>query len=196
MTCDFEPKLLQKCLGFGRPGVIEVLTSGAWQVLNAASVIAQERAQKRLLIQNLKTGAVGSTAHSCARFTLHLGLAADPARQRAILQPFVEQARSLGISHDIVDAAQAKLRVRGQGRALFETLIDAILKKIRCVAGSFVWTQPAVRHSLTRKRSRQRSCKRLELIDKFIALVSNPESVVPHRLATASASPPHFCTNL
>ena len=26
------------------------------QVLNAASVIAQERAQKRLLIQNLKTG--------------------------------------------------------------------------------------------------------------------------------------------
>ena len=126
MTCDFEPKLLQKCLGFDRPGVVEVLTSGVWQVLNAASVIAQERAQKRLLIQNLKTGAVGSTAHSCARFTLNSGLAADPARQRAILQPFVEQARSQGISHDIVDAAQAKLRVRGQEHALFETLIDAI----------------------------------------------------------------------
>ena len=36
----------------------------------------------------------------------------------------------------------------------------------------------------------------LELIDKFIALVSNPESVVPNRFVTASASPSHSCSNV
>jgi hypothetical protein len=81
------------------------------QVLNAASVIAQERAQKRLLIQNLKTGVWYVAEPFSAYVTLFKGLSADPARQRAILQPFVEEARSLGLSHDIVDAAQAKLKV-------------------------------------------------------------------------------------
>ncbi len=48
--------------------------------------------------------------------TLKSGLSADPARQRAILQPFLEEARSLGISHDIVDAAHSKLKVAGPYR--------------------------------------------------------------------------------
>jgi hypothetical protein len=55
-----------------------------------------------------------STAFLCFfahQVTLKSGLSADPARQRAILQPFLEEARSLGISHDIVDAAHSKLKV-------------------------------------------------------------------------------------
>ena len=98
------------------------------QVLSAASVIAQERVQKRSLIQNLKTGALylcsspPFPAH-CVTRDFITGLASDPARQRALLQPFVDEARSMGLSHDIVDAAQAKLKVvRNTALRVFEDI--------------------------------------------------------------------------
>jgi hypothetical protein len=45
-------------------------------------------------------------------YTIRAGPSAEPAKQRSLLQPFVEEAKALGISHDVVDAAQAKLKVQ------------------------------------------------------------------------------------
>jgi hypothetical protein len=147
-------KPLRKRSGSSATGFVFVtfLTLSTSQVLNAAAVIAQERAQKRTLIQNLKTGAgLGFVAQVGCLLTPVTGLATDPARQRALLQPFVEEARVLGLTHDIVDAAQAKLKVCSQ-------------RQYQCTAmriANHVDAQLPNRHLLTRKRSPLPSYKRL-----------------------------------
>jgi hypothetical protein len=44
-----------------------------------------------------------------------------------MLQPFVDEARALGVSHDIVDAAESKLKVCARA--------PAIRRRDRCVGG-------------------------------------------------------------